>query len=163
MKIIKIFDAVILIRLLQEIDGEEILKVWNNDPRYELWTTTEVKNEIKGKAKVKLNKLIEQKKMRVFDPVPFPILKRIIDEVNRLSVADSSCYYHCKRLEDSVCLSDDNPLRKHCVRNDLIIHGTMGIYLKMKRDKIFSDDYIEVLFESLLSDPRVFPNYERNQ
>lgn len=82
---------------------------------------------------------------------------------SRLSIADSSCYYHCKKEKNSVCLTDDKPLRKHCKRNNLETHGTKGIYLKLKNDKTFSLNDIECMFQSLLADSRIFPTSEKNQ
>jgi hypothetical protein len=81
----------------------------------------------------------------------------IINIAGRLSKADSPCYYHCKRIKDSVCLSDDNALRKHFERNHLELHGTMGIYLKLQKDKTFSRNDIECMFQPFFSNPRIFP------
>ncbi|MGV9199546.1 MAG: hypothetical protein ACOC4M_12095 [Promethearchaeia archaeon] len=59
MSIKKVFDAVILIRLLEEIEGIDIFYAWHNDTRYELWTTPEVISEVKTEAKEGLAELIE--------------------------------------------------------------------------------------------------------
>jgi len=162
MIIIKIFDTMILIRLLQEIDGMKIFNVWNLNSRYELWTTKEVESEVKTKAKDKLKELIEDNIINFFEPAPLDALLEIKAKANRLSLADCSLFYHCSKITNSVCLSDDNPLRKHFKRNGLNLHGTMGIYLKLKRDKTFPIQIIENMFQELFSDPRIFPKAENN-
>ncbi len=157
MTIKKIFDTVILIRLLQEVDGAKVFNAWNLNSRYELWITKEVESEVKTKAKDKLEESIEKNVIKVFEPAPLDALLEIKKRANRLSLADCSLFYHCRRITNSVCLSDDNPLRKHFKRNGLNLHGTLGIYLKLIRDETFPIQIIEKLFNELLSDPRIFP------
>ncbi len=157
MTIKKVFDTMILIRLLQEIDGAKVFNAWNLNSNYELWITKEIESEVKTKAKDKLEELIEENVIKVFEPAPLDALLEIKKKANRLSLADSSIFYQCRRLTNSVCLSDDNPLRKHFKRNGLNLHGTLGIYLKLIRDETFPIQIIENMFKELLSDPRIFP------
>ena len=45
----KLFDAVILINIFQDLDFKEILINWAKNPRYEQWTSYEVNFEVKKK------------------------------------------------------------------------------------------------------------------
>ncbi|MGV9172782.1 MAG: hypothetical protein ACOC35_09475 [Promethearchaeia archaeon] len=158
MSIKKLFDAVILIRLLEEIEGIDIFYAWHNDTRYELWTTPEVIFEVKTEAKEGLTELIEAGIIQVFSRSPKTDLIEIQNEAPRLSLTDCSLFYHCHRMKNIVCLSDDNPLRKHFKRNRLDLHGTMGIYQKLKMEQTFSLQKIEKMFKEIISDPRIFPS-----
>lgn len=138
MSIKKLFDAVIIIRLLEEIEGLDIFYAWHQDSRYELWTTPEVISELKTESKEKITELIKTGVFQLFSRSPKTALFEIQNEAPTLSLTDCSLFYHCYKIKNIVCLSDDNPLRKHFKRNGLILHGTMGIYQKLKREHTFS-------------------------
>ena len=77
MTIIKIFDAVVLINILQDIDFNEILIDWSKNPRYEQWTSYEVNLEVQKEARPKLDKLITDNTIKIFTQVPQNELKQI--------------------------------------------------------------------------------------
>ncbi len=57
MTITKLFDAVVIINILQDIDFEEILIDWSKNPRYAQWTSYKANWEVKKEARPKLDKL----------------------------------------------------------------------------------------------------------
>ncbi|MHA1274744.1 MAG: hypothetical protein ACTSQP_03950 [Promethearchaeota archaeon] len=153
----KIYDASVLINILQDIDFSEIITLWDQNPRYEQWTTFEVNNEIKRLARKKLDKLINQEVIKIFDPVPQNELDEIELDNPKLSRADCSLFYYCKKLRDCICLTNDKPLRDYLEKHNMRKSGTLGIYNKLKNDRSFPLEKIEKKFISLANDPRIFP------
>ena len=154
----KIYDASVLINILEELDFMEIFTLWDQNPRYEQWITHEVNREIIRLApRSQLDRLIEKKIINIFDPIPKDILEQININFPRLSVADCSLFYYCNKEDNTICLTNDKPLRNYLEEKSLFCSGTIGIYKKLKRDNSFPLSEIEDKFALLLQDPRVFP------
>jgi len=163
MNIKKIYDASVLINILEDLDFPEIMVLWNQNPRYEQWITSEINNEIKRLARKKLDELINQEIIKIFDPVPQDKLDEIEIDYPKLSQPDCSLYYYCMQLNDCICLTNDKPLRDYLELNNLRKFGTYGIYNKLKKDNSFPLKDIESKFAILKKDPRVFPaNFKEN-
>jgi len=88
MIVTKIFDAVVLINIIQDLDFEEILIDWGKNPRYKQWTSYEVNLEVQKNARLKLNKLIALDIIKIFKPVPSNDIKQIQNLNPKLSIAD---------------------------------------------------------------------------
>ena len=157
MIVTKIYDAVVLINILQDIDFEEIFIDWGKNPRYEQWTSYEVNLEIQRNARSKLDKLITSKIIKIFDPAPPNDLIQIQNFNPKLSIADCSLIYHHKRINNVICLTNDLHLRKYFAKNDFKLSGTNGIYLKLLKDRNFPQKIIEEKFKELKNDSRIFP------
>jgi len=157
MTIYKIYDACILIRFLEEISCEKLFEEWNKILDYEQYTTTEVLKEIQRNARNRMNRLIANRIIKILDPVP----KKELDKIGllnpNLSTADCSVLYYVLKISDPICLTDEYPLRVLCIENVIEIHGTAGIYSKLKKDGTFSLTDIEKSFKNFKQDPRVFP------
>ncbi len=156
--ILKIYDSCILIRILEEITCKEIFERWNSNPRYQQWITAEVNGEIGRNARKELNDLISRNIINIFDPIPRMELIKIKNLNPQLSFADCSLFYYSRRYSNSICLSDDNPLRTLFKKQNLRFHGTIGIYLKLKADHLFPLNELENKFEKLKKNARVFPS-----
>ena len=157
MSITKIFDAVVLINILQDIDFEEILIEWGNNPRYKQWTSYEVDQEVQKNARPKLDKLIVSDIIKIFKQAPSNDLNQIQNFNPKLSIADCSLIYHYTRTSNAICLTNDLRLRKYFSRNNFLLSGTNGIYLKLLKDGVFPQQIIEEKFKDLKSNSRVFP------
>lgn len=157
MNIKKIYDASILINILQDIDFSDIIILWNQNPRYEQWTTFEINNEIKRLARKNLDELINQEIIKVFDPVPQIKLDDIEVDNPKLSQPDCSLFYYCNELKNCICLTNDKPLRDYLEEHNFRKSGIFGIYNKLKNDNSFPLEDIEKKFAILMKDPRVFP------
>lgn len=153
----KIYDSVILIRLLDETDFSEIFEKWDNNGEYKQVTTWECVREVKGGAEYKLKSLISKDVIEILKPVPIVELVSLFSAYRNISFVDCSVLYYSIKIEDSICLTDDFPLRKHHHNQDLECHGTCGIYQKLLKDQSFSSDLIEEKFRRFMSDARVFP------
>ncbi|MHA1285188.1 MAG: hypothetical protein ACTSQP_22035 [Promethearchaeota archaeon] len=154
----KIYDASVLINILQDIDFSKIITLWNNNPKYEQWTTSEVYDEVQKLARKKLDELIIQGKIKIFDRVPKKKLEKIELDNPKLSQADCSLFYYCKKIKNCICLTNDKPLRDYLEKFNLRKSGTLGIYKKLKNDNSFPSEEIENKFAPLMVDPRVFPS-----
>ncbi len=157
MKIKKIYDANVLIFILEEMNFSEIILLWNQNPRYEQWTTCEVNNEVKKKARSKLDELIKKKILKVFKPVSKIKLKHIQIKYPTLSIPDCSLLYYCKQINNCICLTTDRPLRNYLTRNNIPLAGMVGIYNKLRNDKSFPLNNINKKFYPLFKNKRVFP------
>ncbi|WP_371805698.1 hypothetical protein [Candidatus Lokiarchaeum ossiferum] len=155
----KILDAVILIRLLDETHFKDLFYSWSEHQNYAISIPFEVNDEIKQKGRKDLNNLIAQKIVKVLPKVSLEEIKEIQKKFRKLSAADCSVFYygHTKN-KDSICLTDDGPLRKALKISDINTSGTKGIYNKLTNDKIFAQDEIEFHFSKFKQDPRIFPN-----
>lgn len=157
MIITKLFDAVVLINILQDIDFEEILINWDENPSYNQWTSFEVNLEVQNKARMKLDKLIRDNIIRIFNQAPQNELKQIQGFNPKLSIADCSLIYQYARVNNAICLTNDLHLRKYFTKNNFRLSGTYGIYLKLLKDGNFLKDIVEEKFLDLKNDSRVFP------
>ncbi len=157
MNVKKIYDASVLINILQDIDFSDIIVLWNQNPRYEQWTTFEINNEIKRLARRKLDDLISQGIIKIFNPVPQDKLDEIEIDYPKLSQPDCSLFFFCNELNDCICLTNDKPLRDYLEIHNLRKSGIFGIYNKLKNDSSFPLEEIEKKFSILNKDPRVFP------
>jgi len=156
MTITKLFDAVVLINILQDIDFEEILIAWGENLSYDQWTSYEVNLEVQKKARIKLDKLIIDNVIKIFNQAPQDFLKQIQDFNPKLSIADCSLIYHYTRANDAICLTNDLHLRKYFTKNNFRLSGTNGVYLKLLKDGNFPKETIEEKFKDLKNDARVF-------
>jgi len=157
MIVTKIFDAVVLINIIQDLDFEEILIDWGKNPRYKQWTSYEVNLEVQKNARLKLNKLIALDIIKIFKPVPSNDIKQIQNLNPKLSIADCSLIYHYTKINNSICLTNDLHLRKYFIKNNFWLSGTNGIYLKLLKDKNIPQEIVEEKFNALKHDSRVFP------
>jgi hypothetical protein len=157
MIVTKIFDAVVLINIIQDLDFEEILIDWGKNPRYKQWTSYEVNLEVQKNARLKLNKLIALDIIKIFKPVPSNDLKQIQNLNPKLSIADCSLIYHYTKINNAICLTNDLHLRKYFIKNNFWLSGTNGIYLKLLKDKNIPQEIVEEKFNALKHDSRVFP------
>ncbi len=157
MIVTKLFDAVVLINILQDIDFEDILIEWFMNPRYEQWTSHEVNLEVQKEARPKLDQLIKDNAIEVLDQAPQNDLQQIQGFNPKFSIADCSLIYHYGKLSNAICLTNDLHLRKYFTRNNLRLSGTNGIYLKLLKDGTFPKNDIEEKFKDLKKDTRVFP------
>ncbi len=162
MIITKIFDAVVLINILQDIGFEEILIDWCENPRYDQWTSYDVDLEVQKGARPKLDKLISDNIIRIFNQAPLNDLIQIQNFNPKLSIADCSMIYHYTKVSNAICLTNDLHLRKYFIRNNYRLSGTNGIYLKLLKDSNFPQDIIEEKFKNLKKDSRVFPQPKTN-
>ncbi|MGB5911340.1 MAG: hypothetical protein WBH31_09125 [Promethearchaeia archaeon] len=162
MIVTKLFDTVVLINILQDIDIEDILLNWGENPSYDQWTSYEVNLEVQKKARIKLDKLITDNVIRIFNQAPQNNLKQIQGFNPKLSIADCSLIYHYTRVNNVICLTNDLDLRKYFIKNNFRLSGTNGIYLKVLKDGNFPKDIIEEKFKDLKNDSRVFPQPEIN-
>lgn len=162
MTLIKLFDAVILINILQDIDFEEILIYWGQNPGYNQWTSYEVNLEVQKKARIKLDKLIIDNVIKIFKQTPQSDLKEIQGFNPKLSIADCSLIYHYTRVNNAICLTNDLHLRKYFTKNNFRLSGTNGVYLKLLKDGNFPKETIEEKFKNLKNDTRVFPLPKNN-
>ncbi|TFG19157.1 MAG: hypothetical protein EU533_07030 [Promethearchaeota archaeon] len=158
MTVIKLYDAVVLINILQDIEFEDIIIDWAKNPRYEQWTTHEVNLEVKKDARHKLDKLIKDKDIEVTNQAPQQDLKQIQGFNPKFSLADCSLIYHYNKLSNAICLTNDLHLRKYFIRNNLNLSGTNGIYLKLIKEGNLPKDKVEEKFKALKKDSRVFPH-----
>jgi hypothetical protein len=157
MKVTKLFDAVVLINILQDIDFEDILINWDENSSYNQWTSYEVNLEIQKKARLKLDKLITDNIIRIFKQAPQNDLNQIQGFNPKLSTADCSLIYHYTRVNNAICLTNDLHLRKYFIKNNYKLSGTYGIYLKLLKDGNFPKNIVEEKFKDLKKDSRVFP------
>jgi len=157
MIVTKIFDAVVLINIIQDLDFEEILIDWGKNPRYKQWTSYEVNLEVQKNARLKLNKLIALDIIKIFKPVPSNDIKQIQNLNPKLSIADCSLIYHYTKINNAICLTNDLHLRKYFIKNNFWLSGTNGIYLKLLKDKNIPQEIVEEKFNALKHDSRVFP------
>ena len=162
MTLIKLFDAVVLINILQDIDFEEILIDWGENPSYDQWSSYEVNLEVQKKARPKLDKLITDNIIKIFNQAPQNDLKQIQGFNPKLSLADCSLIYHYTRAKNAICLTNDLNLRKYFTRNNFRISGTNGVYLKLLKDGNLPQNTIEEKFKDLTKDSRVFPQPKTN-
>ena len=162
MTVIKLFDTVVLINILQDIDFEEILIAWGENLSYDQWTSYEVNLEVQKKTRKKLDKLITDNVIKIFNQAPQNDLKQIQGFNPKLSIADCSLIYHYARASNAICLTNDLHLRKYFTKNNFRLSGTNGIYLKLLKDGNFSKDTIEEKFKDLKNDSRVFPQPKTN-
>lgn len=155
MKIKKLYDASVLINLLENIGFIEVFEMWASE--YNQLITSEIKSEIII-SKDLLNSLIVRNILEILDPISKDKLKAIQEEKSyRLSLNDCSLYYYCKKFDNIVCLSDDAVIRQVFKREQLDLHGTQGIYLKLLKERNFPESLIEEKFVNLKKDSRVFP------
>jgi len=157
MTITKLFDTVVLINILQDIDFKEILIYWGENPAYDQWTSYEINLEVQKKTRIKLDKLITDNVIKIFNQAPQDYLKQIQGFNPKLSIADCSLIYHYTRANNAICLTNDLHLRKYFTKNNFRLSGTNGIYLKLLREDSFPKDTIEAKFKDLKNDSRVFP------
>ncbi len=157
MTITKLYDAVVLINILQDIEFEDIIIDWAKNPRYEQWTTQEVNLEVKKAARLKLNKLIKDNAIEVTNQAPQKDLQQIQGFNPKFSLADCSLIYHYNKMSNIICLTNDLHLRKYFLKNNLKLSGMNGIYLKLIKDGNFPKDLVEEKFKELKKDSRVFP------
>ena len=157
MTLTKLFDTVVLINILQDIDFKEILIYWGENPAYDQWTSYEINLEVQKKTRIKLDKLITDNVIKIFNQAPQDYLKQIQGFNPKLSIADCSLIYHYTRANNAICLTNDLHLRKYFTKNNFRLSGTNGIYLKLLREDSFPKDTIEAKFKDLKNDSRVFP------
>ena len=162
MIITKLFDAVVLINILQDTEFEEILIHWDENPFYDQWTSYEINLEVQKKARIMLDKLISDKVLKIFNQAPQNYLKQIQGFNPKLSMADCSLIYHYTRANNAICLTNDLHLRKYFIKNNFRLSGTNGIYLKLLKEGYFPIDTIEAKFKDLKKDSRVFPLLKTN-
>lgn len=162
MTVTKLFDTVVLINILQDIDFEEILIAWGENLSYDQWTFYEVNLEVQKKARIKLDKLITDNVIKIFNQAPQNDLKQIQGFNPKLSIADCSLIYHYTRANNAICLTNDLHLRKYFAKNNFNLSGTNGIYLKLLKNGNFPKDTIEEKFKDLKNDSRVFPQPKTN-
>lgn len=157
MTVTKLFDAVVLINILQDIDFEDILIDWSKNPRYDQWTSHEVNLEVQNEARPKLDNLIKDNVIEVLNKTPQKDLAQIQGFNPKFSIADCSLIYHYNKIKNTICLTNDLHLRKYFKRNNFKLSGTNGIYLKLLKDGNLPKDTIEEKFKDLKRDSRVFP------
>ncbi|MHA1488974.1 MAG: hypothetical protein ACTSRI_04895 [Promethearchaeota archaeon] len=157
MTITKLFDAVVLINILQDIDFEEILIDWSKNSRYDQWTSFEINLEVQKKARQKLDKLISDNIIKIYNQAPQNDLIQIQGFNPKFSLADCSMIYHYNKITKAICLTNDLHLRKYFIKNNLRLSGTNGIYLKLLKDGNFPKDIIEEKFKDIKKNSRVFP------
>ncbi|HDZ16832.1 MAG TPA: hypothetical protein ENH75_00985 [archaeon] len=162
MTVTKLFDTVVLINILQDIDFEEILINWGVNPSYDQWTSYKINLEVQKKARIKLDKLITDNVIKIFNKAPQSNLKQIQGFNPKLSIADCSLIYHYKRTQNAICLTNDLHLRKYFTKNNFRLSGTNGIYLKLLKEGNFPKDIIEEKFKNLKNNSRVFPQLKTN-
>ncbi len=162
MTITKLFDAVVLINIIQDIDFEEILIDWSKNPSYDQWTSYEVNLEVQKKARPKLDKLISDNIINIFNQAPQNELKQIQGFNPKFSLADCSMIHHYNKINKAICLTNDLHLRKYFIKNNFKLSGTNGIYLKLLKDANHSKNTIEEKFKDLKKDSRVFPQPKTN-
>lgn len=157
MTVAKLFDAVVLINILQDIDFEDILIDWSKNTKYDQWTSHEVNIEIQKEARVKLDVLIWDNVIEVFNQAPQNELAQIQGFNPKFSIADCSLIYHYNKINNAICLTNDLHLRKYFIKNNFRLSGTNGIYLKLLKNGSFPNNIIEEKFKELKKDSRVFP------
>jgi hypothetical protein len=153
----KIFDAVILINIIDECSFPDVLRSWSSNPRYKLWIPHEVNLEVKGAARNELDLLLDDKILHILPPVEGNKLKDIQKHKPKLSLADCSVYYHCVEIEGALALTNDRNLRNFLELNAITFHGTKAIYDKLIFEKTFPLDQIEERFARIKENPRIFP------
>ncbi len=153
----KLFDAVVLINILEDIDFKDILIDWSKNPNYDQWTSYEVNLEVKKKARPKLDKLITENIIKILAKAPQDELKQIQGFYPKLSLADCSLIYHYRKINNAICLTNDLRLRDYFKKHNFRLSGTNGIYLKLLKDNAYPKESIEEKFKALKRDSRVFP------
>ncbi|MHA1821359.1 MAG: hypothetical protein ACTSVC_12865 [Promethearchaeota archaeon] len=155
---IKIFDSVILIRFLIEVQFKELFEKWFNHRRQEYigLVPYEVLSEFK-RNKEELENLIINKLLEVIPKVSDNELNRLNQKYPYLSKADCAVLYHGGRYRNAICLTDDGRLRKELEKQNIRKSGTKGIYQKLLSDNEFEEDFIEQMFSNFKKDRRIFP------
>jgi len=134
--IVKIFDAVILIRIIYECDFSELFQNWALSKKYCLLVPHEVYEEILNQRDT-IDSLTKNNIVKKHAPIEKNILNSYQKMYPKLSLSDCSVLYFGIKIQNSICLTDDKPLRKILLKKNIRTSGTMGIYNKLKKLNVY--------------------------